>query len=1232
MGAGRTHKSSRFAVGRVSIAILAGVVFLGSGVSDAAAAPASAPIEVPDFPLDPALAAREAEAIAAAEASLWEAPAEVNTESVGETPEGSWDATTSDSAPEQAPGAEVLEPPTDDGSGASADSSAGDQAPAEETPAGDEGDGARVQEAPGEASANAVPSGPSATTTADDSVAAPGLGVQGFYGLEEFGLREDLSAAVNLANGNLVVRDTDVALNGPGIGLRLDRFYNGLSARAGAYGTRWSVSGGQDIGLEISSSTVVFRAPSGFRARFTVSGSTYTAPSGLNADLVKAADGTYTLTYRSNGEVLRFTAGGYLLSDADRNGNALTYDYNADNTVASITDAAGRVTTFTYSAGRITRITDPAGRQANYEYDGNGRLIRSIDPGNNGTGYAYDTGGRLTQITTPRGSVMVIGYDTANRVTSIGRSTDFNSTNNLNTTTFAYNSGSTVQTNPLGRATTYTLDSSGRVTRTTDPLGRAQSQTFTANSSVATSTDAMGTGGTGGNITSYSYDSANNPTQIQAPTGATSTAVYGPGGACGSTDSGHTYQPKCTTDPAGNRTAYTYDGPGNVTRVQDTTGGATGGTALSYTYQRPASATTGTTCGAKPGQMCSATDGKGAVTTYAYDSSGNVTSVTAPAPLAATSYTYDSLGRLATATDASGTTSYGYDVTDHVVRTTVPVPPNSYTGAGDRSANYDADGNLTYDNGPSYSYDAQNRAFLTFPTNDSAGNGFRAYFDAAGNMARFIDNINRQTTYTYDNANQLTGIAEPGYNCDNGANTGCTRYTYNNNGNQLTATFPGGTVETTTRDNSGRATRIRAVNAAGTVLSDLAYSYTAPGQTGATADRSNIQTRTDNLGVGAPAGSITTYGYDTLARLTAATERTSGGAANASWAYTYDKAGNRLSQTRTGSTGTGTTAGTTNYGYNAADQLTTINNSTSGLTYNSDGDETASPGAPTLGVPSRTAAINGDKQISSHTTTGTGAGTFNYSYEGANSGNNKRNWANGTTSLLSTIGIIGRVDRGAQYRTNYLTTPTGRVIAQLNNSRLYQLTDNLGSVVALIDTNGTKVASYAYDPYGVTRLATSTTSDAAANPLRYTGAQLDAFTGLYKLGYRYYDPTTGRFTQRDPSNQEQNSYLYTAGNPINATDLTGLKINYGTVIGGIAGAVAGGVAAAALCSTGIGCLAAGAFYGATFGGGGAGLGTAVGGGSDRDVRESTITGALTGLGGGLARVSGTIGTALRNAF
>ncbi len=189
----------------------------------------------------------------------------------------------------------------------------------------------------------AVASSAAGSSAAGSSAAGAGLGVQGFYGLETFGLDtiNGLQAQVNLANGNLVVHATDLKISSPGLGLRLDRFYNSQASGVGAFGANTVLSTGRDVGLQVGAGSITFTGPSGFTATFTGTGPTYTTPPGVNADLVMNADGTFTLTYHSSSERLTFTAGGFLTSDADRNGNALVLLYNTDNTLASITDTAG---------------------------------------------------------------------------------------------------------------------------------------------------------------------------------------------------------------------------------------------------------------------------------------------------------------------------------------------------------------------------------------------------------------------------------------------------------------------------------------------------------------------------------------------------------------------------------------------------------------------------------------------------------------------------------------------------------------------------------------------------------------------------------------------------------------------------------------------------------------------------------------------------------------------------
>ncbi|MGQ0680032.1 MAG: RHS repeat-associated core domain-containing protein [Actinomycetota bacterium] len=54
-------------------------------------------------------------------------------------------------------------------------------------------------------------------------------------------------------------------------------------------------------------------------------------------------------------------------------------------------------------------------------------------------------------------------------------------------------------------------------------------------------------------------------------------------------------------------------------------------------------------------------------------------------------------------------------------------------------------------------------------------------------------------------------------------------------------------------------------------------------------------------------------------------------------------------------------------------------------------------------------------------------------------------------------------------------------------------------------------------------------------------AAKDSFSGYYKFGARYYDPTLGRWTQMDPSGQDANSYAYAGSNPVNFVYPSGLS-------------------------------------------------------------------------------------------
>jgi RHS repeat-associated protein len=118
------------------------------------------------------------------------------------------------------------------------------------------------------------------------------------------------------------------------------------------------------------------------------------------------------------------------------------------------------------------------------------------------------------------------------------------------------------------------------------------------------------------------------------------------------------------------------------------------------------------------------------------------------------------------------------------------------------------------------------------------------------------------------------------------------------------------------------------------------------------------------------------------------------------------------------------------------------------------------------------------------------------------------------------------------------------MVSEISNSQIsnyYPTYDGNGNVSEYLDSTGTVVAHYEYDPFGKTTVATGPKANNFAH--RFSTKPLDATTGLYYYGYRFYDPNSGRWPSRDPIGERGglNLYGFVGNNAVNWVDVLGLS-------------------------------------------------------------------------------------------
>ena len=360
-------------------------------------------------------------------------------------------------------------------------------------------------------------------------------------------------------------------------------------------------------------------------------------------------------------------------------------------------------------------------------------------------------------------------------------------------------------------------------------------------------------------------------------------------------------------------------------------------------------------------------------------------------------------------------------------------------------------------------------------------------YDQNGNMKTMTYPSGKVITYNYTNDRAVSVL--------NGAANLATNIAYKPFGGMSTVTYGNGLSSTVGYDSQYRITGITA----GAVMSLSYLTYDNNG---------NIQAIQDLLD---PAKNKS-FTYDALDRL-------STGTASGIWGslgWTYDGVGNRLTENGNSYT----------YAPNT-NKLTSANGISFG--YDNNGNTTT-----------QSARIYTYNQNQRLIQVADGAMTANYSYNG--NGQRVKKNVNGTVTIFhySLNGQIIAESTSAGTVTAEYVYLNGQPLAKMEGaSTYYYHNDHLSTPQKMTDASGVVVWFADYKPFGEAAINPSST---ITNNLRFPGQYYDAETALNYNYSRDYNPIIGRYITADRIGLSGgiNLYAYVGMNPISRTDRKGL--------------------------------------------------------------------------------------------
>jgi len=822
-----------------------------------------------------------------------------------------------------------------------------------------------------------------------------------------------------------------------------------------------------------------------------------------------------------------------LTGSKDRLGRWATATYNLLDQMTMFYDKAGGVTLFGYcSCGTLSSVTNPVGGCTTFQIDNLGRPTQINNYSNRHnqvdsyTQYAYDTAGRVLSVTNSAGLGLTNTYNNQGLVvaTSGPFGPIFQARYNIYDLPDFTIDGS-------GIATTNTYDLLGRVTSTRTANG-TNLYLYSGKLLVATVDPLNRTNG-------YGYDAAGRNTYITNANLEIRNIVYDAAGNITS-----------LSDGKNNPTTWAYDIYGRNIAESN----ASGVVVRTNGYNAN-------------GQMTALwTKGKG-LTTYSWDWNGNVTNISYPSS-GYFSYTYDQLNRIQTMTDSAGLTP-----TTFTYQSLGAFASGLLSEVGPWTSDTVT---LTYGNGlmtnlnlaqlsgsvsQGYAYDKQLRlqslasslaGAFNFSYNAAGGqisaitspaDSIIQAFDAIGNLksttlkdqyqstidamtycynaASIITNLVRspdeaKVIYTYDKIDQLTTAL--GYESNGVARYNETfGYSYDRAGNWMSRT--NGALSQQTRVNG--LNDILSIDRNGGMT--VAGSLDAPVRS-LFVEVTNSSQQQDSLFLTKPLAPSPPPGCSNGVPAALYQDFT--------WGTTA---------------GISLTDGTNFFKYNIMSlsgfytgiMVTQVLPVTVSFTYD-DNRNLLSDGARNLVYDDANRLLEVYATNNWRTT---------YTYDGLSRRRIRKdyiwqssNWAiNNETHYIYAGSTVIQERNALNQPTVTYTRGRGLLARTDSNGTCYYHVDGNNNVTALVNSQGTLVARYIYDPYG--NLIGKWGSMADANLYRFASQEVHPLSGLYAYTYRFYDPSLGRWINRDPIGflGGRNPFAFVGNNPINNFDPLGLS-------------------------------------------------------------------------------------------